>query len=118
MKIYLATVGASMVVAACASPSQLRANLPAAEYRSIKSAKSVALCIVDRWENSGFGGAPSVTFRPTEKGYSVAVRNEDFGSTQLLADVHESETGSVTQYFKGAVLGEGAFDEAVQVCQT
>lgn len=101
----------------CATPNQMRAGTPAADFSSTKAAKTVALCVAKRWENSGFGGTPAVTFRPTESGFIVAVRNEAIGSTQLLADIDDSPTGSRTRYFKGAVLGEGDFDMAVKECQ-
>jgi hypothetical protein len=101
----------------CTTPSQMREAAPVAQFSSAKTAKSVALCVVNHWENSGIGGTPSVTFRPTETGFTVAVRNEMIGSTQLLADISDSPAGSTTRYFKGAVLGEGAFDAGVKACQ-
>lgn len=108
---------AIVLLCGCATPNQMREGASAAEFSSTKAAKTVALCVVRRWENSGFGGTPSVMFRPTETGFMVAVRNETVGSTQLLADIDESPTGSRTRYFKGSVLGEGAFDTAIRDCQ-
>jgi hypothetical protein len=95
----------------------MRSAGPSATYKSAKPARTVALCIVKRWENSGYGGTPSVTFRPTETVFAVAVRNELVGSTQLLADISDEPSGSKTAYYKGAVLGEGQFDKAVMECQ-
>ena len=106
-----------IALCACATPNEIRNGTPVMHIDSGMPAKDVALCIVTHWENSGFGGTPNVTFRPTESGYTVAVRNEVVGSTQLLADIHETQSGSSTRYFKGAVLGEGAFDKAVSDCQ-
>lgn len=105
------------LLSACATPDQMRTSSPSSAYTSGKTAKSVSLCIAKRWENSGYGGTPAVTFRPTETGFTVAVRNEVLGSTQLLADIAENAAGSKTYYFKGAVLGEGEFDKAVRECQ-
>jgi hypothetical protein len=70
-----------------------------------------------RWENSEYGGTPSVTFRPSETGYVVAVRNEWIGSTQLLVDIDDAASGSSARCFKGAVVAEGVFDKAVIECQ-
>ena len=87
------------------------------ELRSDKSAKAVAMCIADHWENPSYGLSPSVLIRPTTFGYTVTVRNEGIGSTQLMVDVSESKTGSTSSYYKGLVLGEGSFDDAVKLCQ-
>jgi len=108
---------AIIILCGCATPNQMREGTPAATFSSTRTAKTVALCVAKRWENSGYGGTPSVAFRPTETGFTVAVRNESVGSTQLLADIDDTQTGSETRYFKGAVLGEGAFDAAVKECQ-
>ena len=102
---------------ACATPDEMRHGKPFVELTSVRQAKDVALCIAKRWENSGYGGTPSVTFRPSETGYIVAVRNEWIGSTQLLVDIDDAAAGSSTRYFKGAVVAEGAFDTAVTECQ-
>lgn len=112
-----AAVLAIFMLFGCSTPNQMREAAPAADFSSAKAAKTVALCVAQRWENSGIGGTPSVTFRPTESGFMVAIRNEAIGSIQLLADIDDSPTGSRTRYFKGAVLGEGAFDAAVKDCQ-
>jgi hypothetical protein len=95
----------------------MRQGKPFVELTSTRPAKDVALCIAKRWENSGYGGTPSVTFRPSETGYVVAVRNEWIGSTQLLVDIDDVAPGSSARYFKGAVVAEGVFDKAVIECQ-
>jgi hypothetical protein len=61
---------------ACATPDEMRHGKPFVELTSVRQAKDVALCIAKRWENSGYGGTPSVKFRLSETGYIVAVRNE------------------------------------------
>lgn len=116
MTRYLTSI-AIAILCGCATPNQMRESAPAATFSSTKTAKSIALCVAKRWENSGYGGTPSVAFRLTETGFTVAVRNESVGSTQLLADIDDTHTGSETRYFKGVVLGEGAFDAAVKECQ-
>ena len=95
----------------------MRQRKPFIETTSARQSRDVALCITKRWENSGYGGTPTVTFRPSETGYVVAVRNEWQGITQLLADIDDMTSGSRTRYFKGAVLAEGAFDKAIAECQ-
>ncbi|MGV8921278.1 MAG: hypothetical protein ACOH2R_26465 [Pseudomonas sp.] len=101
----------------CATPNEMREGPPTLKLSSTKSSKTVALCVTTHWENAGFGGTLNVNFRPTGTGFTVAVRNESIGSTQFLADIYDTETGSTTHYFKGAAWGAGAFDTAIKECQ-
>lgn len=102
----------------CATPTALRTTKPSLKLISEKSAKIVSTCIANKWENLGlFGVTIPVNMRPTELGFTLSVRNEVWGHTQLLADVIEEKLGSSTLYFKGAVIGTSSFDHAVEVCQ-
>lgn len=102
----------------CATPANMRLESPALELSSFKPAKSVSVCIAERWENLGvLGTTVPVNVRPSESGYVLSWQNDVTKHTALLVDVNETETGSVTRYYKNLVLGEGQFDQAVKDCQ-
>lgn len=112
-------IGASVIfLIGCASPADLRQRKPTIELESNQPAKKVAICIADRWENSGiFGSSVPSNMRPTPEGYTLSCRDEFIGRTMLLVDVNDTSSGSITKYYKSAVLGAGSFDKAVQDCQ-
>ena len=115
---HLLPLFTSLLIAACATPSEMRAQKPALVQQSTEGAKTVAVCIANAWENSGFAGStPAVNMRPTTTGYTVSLLDVGFGRTQLLADIDESLKGSTTRYFKHLIIGEAAFDAAVVSCQ-
>jgi hypothetical protein len=110
---------AAVLVAGCATPADMRARKPDFEAHSNRSAKEIAICVADRWENSGpFGGSIPVTLRPTETGFTVSWRNEVLGHTGMLVDIDEVSSGTRTRFFKSAVLGEEKYLVAVQECQS
>ncbi|MBL7216609.1 MAG: hypothetical protein ISS62_02860 [Desulfobacteraceae bacterium] len=103
------------IVVGCASPGTTRQQEPAAHYKSSKSAKEVAACIADGWENLGlFGGHIPVHMRPTSKGYTLTVGDV---RTQLLVDIIDVGECSETTYYKNFVVGEVSFDKSVKECQ-
>lgn len=108
----------AMLLISCATPGEMRSTTAAGVYESKRSAKEVAICIADRWENSGwFNTTVPVNMRPTKTGYTASLRNDGLGHTQLLVDVEDVGSGSKTKYFKNLVIGEGTFDLAVTNCQ-
>ena len=119
-KFEVSTVfGLTLLLSACASPSEMRAKPPAQVFTSSADAKSVAVCIANKWENLGvFGSTLPISMRPTMTGYTVSLVNPQSAQTQLLVDIDEATTGSITRYFKHIVLGEGAFDNALAACQS
>lgn len=111
-------LAALFLIAACATPDEMRTRTPDAEASSASPAKEVATCIVDRWENLGpWIGTPGVSIRETRSGYAVAWRNMMTGHTGMLADVGDLPTGSRTRYFVNKAPGLGAFLDAVKACQ-
>ena len=92
----------STVLALCACippPADLRAGKPAAELTSALSAKHVALCIANQWENTPYRGRLlPLTMRPSNDGYVVTATG--YGA-RFLADVKVVPGGSRTQFFQG-----------------
>lgn len=100
----------------CATPAELRQQTPALDLKSNKSSKVVAICISDKWEGLGaFGGAITVNMRLTKTGYVVSLPIN--GQTGMLVDIDDAGTGSATKYYKGLVLLEGSFVDAIKDCQ-
>jgi len=116
--LCVATVG----LFGCATPVDMRTKTPSLDISSSRPAKSVAICIADRWENAtimGMGAGFPTNMRPTQDGYTVSasVHNNFETWTGFLADINDIPSGSTTRYFKNGVLGEGNFDNAVKECQ-
>lgn len=107
----------------CVTPSDLRKETPALDMTSKKSAKAVALCIAEKWENTkpfmAFS-SPLVNTNIRPNGYSITATDiNHFGSTTTitLADVTEVKTESATRYYKFGTGGFGDYDQAVKECQ-
>lgn len=113
--IVLSAVAA--LSAGCATTAKLREKAPLIEASSAKSARVVAACITERWQGGGiFGTAMDVRSAILADGYSVSIMHGQ--TVQLLADVHDEGSGSVTKYYKpGFVQGTGKFEAAVKECQ-
>lgn len=118
MKLLTIVAAVIVGVSGCATPADLRTRVPVLELTSQQSAKAVAVCITDSWENSGaFGSTLPINIRPTMQGYNVSFRPEDFGHTSLMVDVDEFGTGSRTRYYKYFDFSGEFFDRAVKECQ-
>jgi hypothetical protein len=95
------------VLSGCvATNAELRQRPPTFDLASPKSAKDVATCVADAWENRLL----DVRMRPIKDGYSVAWvsasnRGITTSLTALLVDVVEVESGSRSRYFRGNVIG-------------
>ena len=119
----LFTLFVAIVLTGCATPSDRRNNPPDIVTSSKKSAKEVALCISEKWENSkpfmAFS-SPPVNTSIRANGYSITATDINaMGSTWTitLADVTEVNTESTTKYYKMAGGGFGDYDQAVKACQ-
>lgn len=100
----------------CATPAELRKQAPVLELKSPKLSKSVAICISEKWEGMGaFGGAITVNMRITKTGYVVSLPINT--QTGMLVDIDDAGTGSTTKYYKGLVMLEGSFVQAIKDCQ-
>jgi hypothetical protein len=98
---------------ACATPQQAREKGALTTYASSKTSRSVSDCIASAWEDNGH--VSQVSVRPREHGYSVQLAQE--GNVQLLVDVTDAVSGSVTETYKGHVVGAGKLLALVQTCQ-
>lgn len=113
--LSLIVIGAfCFLVSACATPQHARAKGAVATFVSQKSAREVTNCVAAAWE-SAYGHTTSVNVRPIANGYSLRV--DAAGNTQVLLDVTDTKTGSVSSYFKGNVIGSGRLDNSIQPCQ-
>lgn len=120
---FLFTLFIPVALAGCATPSDRRNNPPDIVASSNKSAKEVALCISEKWENTkpfmAFS-SPSVNTNIRANGYSITATDiSAMGSTWTitLADVTEINANSETKYYKMAGGGFGDYDKAVKECQ-
>lgn len=102
------------LISACATPQDARAKGAIATFVSQKSAREVTDCVATAWEGV-YGHTTAVNVRPMTNGYSLRV--EAAGNTQVMLDVTDTESGSVSSYFKGNVIGGGRLDNAIQPCQ-
>ena len=107
----------------CATPADRRQNPPDIVTSSKKSAKEVAICIAEKWENAkpfmGFS-SPPVNTNLKLNGYSIMATDRALAgntSTFALADVIENQLESTTKYYKMGGGGFGDYDQAVKDCQ-
>ena len=110
-------VGMGLLLAGCTtSPMDAKSKGPTHELQSSKSAKSVAACIAEKWENLYRVG--SLNIRPTENGFTVIQQDQFMGGKDIpfLADVADRGTGSATTYYNNAISAR-KMDQAVIDCQ-
>ncbi|MBF0329435.1 MAG: hypothetical protein HQL10_09785 [Nitrospirae bacterium] len=101
----------------CSTPNQMREKTPDMEVTSSKPAQKVAACIANRWENLGvMGSTIPVNMKPTEDGYSVSWYNTTWEKTNIIADVKENKSGSVTRFYRAISMTE-RFEKAIKECQ-
>jgi hypothetical protein len=106
----LALVVASTLLVSCATPESLRTQKPDLSLTSVKSAKEVATCIADKWENDGI----NATMRETMVGYTIKFVYEEI--LYFMADVSNSDSGSNTNFYVGFVAYQSKKD-IVRDCQ-
>lgn len=106
------------------SPNEVRKDMPAVEYSSVNSSKTVALCLTDTWEkiNSPIN---KVQLRPTSNGYSAWVEETIGGGpslvsvngrTVILADIEDTQSGSITRYYTSFKPGHAVWQPPVDKC--
>lgn len=107
---------AALLVGCTTSPMDAKSKGPTLELQSSKSAKIVAVCIADKWENIYRVG--SLNVRPTTNGYAVIQQDQFMGGKDIpfLADVEDQGTGSATTYYNNAISAR-KMDRAVIDCQ-
>jgi len=116
-------VAMSILLIGCSTPAIRRNSQPDIMTNSKKSAKEIAICISDKWENTKPSMAfsiPPVNTSLKANGYSItATITNIVGSTftLVLADVTENQLESITTYYKMGGGGLGNYDQAVNDCQ-
>ncbi len=78
----------------------MRQSASELELRSSLSAKAVAICIFSRWKNADEYESLPVAIESVDGGFAVSWQNETFGYTMLIADVKDTQDGSITRYYK------------------
>jgi len=116
------TTLASIVVVAlsltgCATKQDRRVIHALFDVSSSKASHVVAACITEKWKGTGiFGMSMNIKNAVQADGYEVSVKNGQV--VQMLADVRDSGTGSVSTLYKpGYVAARDKFEAAVRNCQ-
>ena len=115
-KISTFLISGVLVISGCSSPETLRKMTPNLIVSSGKSAKTVAVCIANKWETS----APiyQVNFRPSDSGFQISALNQFAGFVDNMVDIEESASGSTTKHFSNShVQDKESFAERVKICQ-
>ena len=100
------------------TPSSMQTNGSDASYASDKNAKSVAECIVGKWEDAKvIGSGPIANNRPTSTGYRVTLHFGD--RLQYMADIDSAANGSKTKFYVSKVSSFGKDPRNIEVesCQ-
>ena len=107
---------AALLVGCTSSPLDAKSKGPTFELQSQKSAKLVASCIAEKWENLYKVGTLNV--RPTANGYAVIQQDQIMGGKDVpfLAEIEDRGTGSSTSYYNNAFSAR-KIDQAVIDCQ-
>jgi hypothetical protein len=96
-----ALVATFFLVASCATPQDARSRGPVQSYTSTKSARLVTDCIANAFEEQGRSSEMYV--RPLSDGYSIQVARHH--NTLIAVDILDKDGGSVTNYYRGNVIG-------------
>lgn len=114
--LIVTLIGAAVLAGCTTSPMDAKSKGPTFELQSTKSAKTVATCIAEKWENLYRVG--NLNLRPTQNGYSVIQQDQVMGGKDIpfLADVDDRGTGSTTTYYNNAFSAR-KMDQAVIDCQ-
>ena len=105
-----------LAVGCTTSPNDAKSKAPTLELSSSKSAKIVAVCIAEKWEDLYRLG--TLNIRPTINGFSViqqdpGITGKDF---PCIADIEDRNSGSFTKYYNNAFSAK-KIDQAVIECQ-
>ena len=101
----------SVALVGCATPNDLRQKAPDLQLNSAKSAKDVAMCIADKWENADY--AIPVSMRETSTGYTLLTYHQ--GNTPYMCDIKNVGSGSQTSFYYTLIASRPG--EAVKDCQ-
>jgi hypothetical protein len=113
---------ATLIVAGCASPNQLRKDAPSLNLNSVKSAEVVGVCISDAFDKTsawGNSGISSMSSRKTTDGYSIVVSQNVGGygkDTVIVLDIANKQSGSNTLFYKHFAGGQEVF-KMIRDCQ-
>lgn len=114
---YFSVLFVILLIGGCATPAEMRTQMPVFEVQSLLPSKVVAICITDKWENSGFLGLTvPVHMRQTTTGYMVSIRDA-FNTTSLLVDIEDFGTGSKTLFYRNLSFGGADFIDSTKSCQ-
>ena len=117
----LFTLFIAMSLAGCATPADRRKEPPNFVAASKKTAKEVASCITEKWENvTSFGSGMPINTNLKLNGYSIMITSTALAgntSTSALVDVIENQLESTTKYYRMGGPGFGDYDQAVKDCQ-
>lgn len=120
MKLLI-TLVVAMSLVGCATPADRRKQPPNIETSSKKSAKEVASCITEKWENvTSFGSGKPINTNIKLNGYSIMITETAAAgntNTWALVDVLENQSESTTKYYRDRGPGFGDYDKAVTDCQ-
>ncbi len=98
----------ALLLAACASPGDVRMKGAAFEGSSSRNAKAVAGCIADRWKAGGHRSR--IAARRTATGYSLTAATDldIYGKgTNFVINVEDTKDGSTTRFFSNIALSSG-----------
>lgn len=110
----LVALVAVVFISGCSTPGDMRKRPADLELASDRTAKSVAVCIADRWENgnalSALGLTYPITTRPLENGYTVSISSYP----TLFADIVDQGAGSMVRFYRDPV--SPGFEVDVRKC--
>jgi hypothetical protein len=113
----LTSVLVVVLLVACATPAEMRTKNPALVIDSALPAKTVAICIANKWEESGFLGLTMpVRMRPTSTGYTISI-TDAYNRTSFVADVDSNQSMTTTRLYRAMDFGGGDIIDAVKNCQ-
>ena len=101
----------------CATPEEMRSQPPVFEVQSPLPSKTIAICIANKWENSGFLGLTvPVHMRQITNGYMVSIRDA-YNTTFVFVDIEDFGTGSKTRFYRNRNYGLTDYVELTKACQ-
>ncbi|MFC1520522.1 hypothetical protein ACFL6Z_12530 [Pseudomonadota bacterium] len=94
MKKLILSASLLLIISGCSTtPGEMRTNTPHVLEYSDKAAKSITICIADKWGQSGV-----VNQRESSDGYSLTFTSN--GKLLYLADIEKNGDKTVTKVYK------------------
>jgi hypothetical protein len=111
---------ATLCVLGCAT--QHKKPVPPSELvlTSTLPARVVAMCISDHWDDIRvpLSLTAAASLKPTSDGFSVGVvNNSPWAFAGVIADVQDTQTGSVTHFVSNEALNRLGAEQVVRECQ-